>query len=144
MGRIPTNPGSCFLQLITQSGEILINNICMFSSQTFKAFKLCIDCEIQTNTSSSFCHGVFLKFEYLWLKSLGIPVLLQFLSSLITLGHWAPYLVGRVLLVLPALEGRRQARLRSYVLEMVSFATQMLIPAFALFAMNLFPCLFGP
>lgn len=111
----------------------------MFSSQTFKAFKLCIDCEIQTNTSSSFCHGVFLKFEYLWLKSLGIPVLLQFLSSLITLGHWAPYLVGRVLLVLPALEGRRQARLRSYVLEMVSFATQMLIPAFALFAIEPVP-----
>lgn len=37
--------------------------------------------------------------------------------------------------MLPALEGR-QAGLRSHVLEMVSFATQMLIPAFALFAIE--------
>lgn len=108
-----------------------MNNICMFSSQTFKAFKLCIDCEVQTNTSSSFCHGVFMKFEYLWLKSWGIPVLLQSSSSLIPVGHRAPYPGGRVPSVLPAPEGG-QAGLRSHALEMVSFATQMLVPAFAL------------
>lgn len=86
-----------------------MNNICMFSSQTFKAFKLCIDCEIQTNTSSSFCHGVFMQFEYLWLKSWGIPVLLQPSSSLIPVGHRAPYPGGESF-VSAASAGRRTGR----------------------------------